>query len=108
MRDTGEQPAASCRNCGRAVHADALDSGGWCQRCRAELVRRSSRAAWLPALGLGVLYVALLWTFGLFYSRFIIVWLALGVALVWVTYKVSRRVLFDVIRGRGVPAPKAS
>jgi hypothetical protein len=32
-----------------------------------------------------------------------VVWIALGVALAWVVFKVARRVAFDVIRGRMTP-----
>lgn len=105
MSDLGEEPF-DCRNCGRRVEGEKPDQHGLCQACRAEVVRRSTRWAALPALVVAALYFWLLAWGGLFQSRFMIVFVALGVALAWVAFKVARRVLFDVIRNRGVPAPK--
>jgi hypothetical protein len=104
MSDAGEEPF-DCRNCGQTVKGEKPDTAGWCAGCRAELVRRSSLAAWLPTIVLAVLYLALLWWGGMFTSRFMIVWLALGVVIALLTYKVARRVFFDVIRNRGVKRP---
>lgn len=95
-----------CRNCGRRIEDEKPDPHGFCHACRAEVVRRSTRWAVVPALAVAALYVWLLSWGGLFGSRFVIVFVALGAALAWVAFKVARRVLFDVIRNRGVPAPK--
>jgi uncharacterized membrane protein len=105
--DESRPSTAECRNCGRTVASDTLDNARWCEGCRDALVRRSARAAWIPAVVVGALYLALLWSFGMVSSRFLMVWLALGVALVWMAYKVARRVFFDVFRNRGVRAPPA-
>ena len=59
----------------------------------------------LPAL---VVLAAYLWVidhFGLWQSTFLVIWIVLGVALAWVAFKVARRVLFDVVRARGVKPP---
>ena len=104
MSEVGEP--FDCRNCGRRIEGEKEGFHGLCQACRAEVVRRSTTWAALPALVVAALYLWLLSWGGLFQSRFMIVFLALGLALAWVAFKIARRVLFDVIRNRGVPAPK--
>ena len=97
-----------CRNCGHHVTGETPDHHGWCKGCRGVVVKRSSAWAIFPALLMVALYVWVLAYFGLFNSVFMIVWIALGVALGWVAFKVARRVLFDVIRSRGVKPPSAT
>lgn len=99
MSDAGE--TFDCRMCGSDVEGKP-DHLGLCARCRAEVVRRSTSLAVVPALVMAGLYVWLLAATGMFESRFLVVWVALGVALAWVAFKIARRVLFDVIRSRGV------
>ena len=101
MSDTGEAPF-DCRNCGRTVAGEKPDPHGLCQACRAEVVRRSTVLAVLPALLVAALYVWLLSLFDMWESRFVSVWIALGAGLAWFVFKVARRVLFDVVRSRGV------
>ena len=103
MSDAGE--SFDCRNCGHTITGEAADSAGWCKGCRAVVVRRATVLAVLPALVVGVLYAWLLDHFGLWDSTFLIIFIALGVALAYVAFKVARRVLFDVIRNRGVKPP---
>jgi hypothetical protein len=99
-----EEWTGPCRVCGQPFGEDEKpDAAGWCSTCRARLVSRSTRVAWTPALLFGVLYGYLLVWGGLLESRFMVVWIALGVALSWVVFKVARRVAFDVIRGRMTP-----
>lgn len=102
-----EAPAA-CRNCGTPFREDETpDFHGWCDACRGEVVRRSTRVAILPALVVLGLYLWLLVWMGMLESRLLVVWLALGAALAYAAFKVARRVAFDVIRSRGVrPAGK--
>ncbi|HEX2184981.1 MAG TPA: hypothetical protein VHN78_05700 [Chloroflexota bacterium] len=100
MSETGEARFV-CRNCGRTEEGERPPHG-LCRTCRAAVVRRSTVLAVLPALALAALYVWLLSFFDMWESRFMIVWIALGVALVWFAFKVARRVLFDVVRSRGV------
>jgi hypothetical protein len=78
------------------------DTHGWCKACRTAVVRRSTLMAVFPALVVVALYLWLLNSFGLWDSTFLIVWIALGAALTWLAFKVARRVLFEVIRNRGV------
>jgi hypothetical protein len=105
MTDAGE--SFDCRNCGHHVTGEAPDHHGWCQACRKALVRRSGWLAVLPALVVVAVYFWVLDYFGLWDSTFLIVFLALGAALAWVSFKVARRVLYDVIRSRGVKPPAA-
>ncbi|HEX8362576.1 MAG TPA: hypothetical protein VF613_20820 [Longimicrobium sp.] len=96
-----EGTTGPCRACGRQFGDDEKpDANGWCAKCRALLVSRSTRVAWLPTLLFALAFYALVAWGGLLESRFMVVWLALGVALAWVTFKVARRVAFDVIRSR--------
>ena len=101
MSDTGEGPF-DCRNCGRTVAGEKPDANGLCQACRAEVVRRSTALAVLPALVVAALYVWLLSFFDMWESRFVVLWIVLGFALAYFAFKVARRVLFDVVRSRGV------
>jgi hypothetical protein len=103
MSDAGQ--GFDCRNCGHTITGEEADRNGWCKACRALIVRRSAALAVLPALLVLGLYLWLLSHFGLFQSTFLIVWIALGVALAYVAFKVARRVLFDVLRNRGVKPP---
>lgn len=105
MSEAADAPF-TCRNCGRAVTGEAPDHHGWCHACKAVVVRRSTAWAVLPALVMALLYVWLIVATEMYESRFMIVWIALGVALTWLAFKIARRVLFDVIRNRGVPPPK--
>jgi uncharacterized membrane protein len=69
------------------------------------LVRRSSLLAIVPALVVLAIYLWVIGHFGLWQSTFVIVWIVLGAALAWVAFKIARRVLFDVVRARGVKPP---
>lgn len=105
--DSPQAVEVNCRNCRHTLKGEKADVHGWCAACRRVVVRRSSRLALLPALLVAALYVWLMSWAGLYDSTFLIVWIALGAALVWVAYKIARRVFFDVVRARGV-APPAS
>ena len=94
-----------CRNCGHRITGETADHVGWCKACRAALVRRSGWLALFPALVVMGLYLWMLDHFGLWESTFLIVFLALGLALAYVAFKVARRVFFDVVRARGVKPP---
>ena len=95
-----------CRNCRRERTGEKADAAGWCARCRAALVRRSTLPARVAGVLAGVLLVVLLgWTGMLASQRFFVVWLAVAVGLAWVVFKVARRAAFEVYRSRGVSAP---
>jgi uncharacterized membrane protein len=96
------QPGAACVNCRRGGDDAKLDTGGWCAACRAETVRRAELPARLATGVAGLLIVWLLFHFGALTSRFVVLWIALGVLIGFGAYKVARRVAFDLIRDKGV------
>lgn len=102
---TPDAPAPLCRQCGRP--AEKLDPAGWCSECRAEVVRRAGVHAWgavaLAALPLAAGYARV----GAFGSRFLVLWVALAAAFLFLLFKVARRVGFEVIRGRALRAGRA-
>jgi hypothetical protein len=93
-------PPFDCRKCGRNVRGQKPDDEGWCGECRAELIRQSGRQAYLPAAVMAAAFLWLMWWSGLLESPLMAFWLALGALLTFVVYKVARRVLFDLLRGR--------
>ena len=93
-------PPFDCSRCGRTVRGQKPDDAGWCEGCRAELIRRSTRMAYVPAVVVALLYLWLLAWSGLLESPLMAFWVALGGLLAFVAYKVGRRVFFDVLRGR--------
>jgi hypothetical protein len=95
----------TCRQCGDAVKEESADRRGWCKACRRAVVRRSSRWAVIPAAIVAAGYFWLVDHFDLFRSNFLIIWIALGVGLGYVTFKIARRVLFDVLRARTARRP---
>ena len=107
MSEAEESAVVACRGCGNDAARNDVDNAGFCPSCRAKVVSRATTLAWIPTLVVAALYVALLAWGGLIYSRFLIVWVALGVALAWVAYKISRRVFFDLVRSRAVAARRS-
>jgi hypothetical protein len=95
----------TCRECGKTLRGESADRRGWCRACRAAIVRRSGAWAVVPAVLLAAGYLWLIDHFDLFRSNFLIVWIALGVGLTWLAFKIARRVLFDVFRGRASRRP---
>ncbi|HET6765507.1 MAG TPA: hypothetical protein VFH27_17625 [Longimicrobiaceae bacterium] len=93
-----------CANCGRQRPPGELH-GGWCDVCRAEVVRRATLPARLAAGAFALLLLALLVWMGGLESRFLVMWLALLCLAVFAAYKVARRVAFEVVRSRGVTPP---
>ncbi|HKP74244.1 MAG TPA: hypothetical protein VJT67_01820 [Longimicrobiaceae bacterium] len=100
MSEAGE--GFDCSQCGKRVQGASADQRAWCKECRGEVVRTSGAWALLPALVVAAAYFYMLDYFGLYRSNFVIVFIALGLAIAWVAFKIARRVLFDVIRGRRV------
>jgi hypothetical protein len=89
-----------CRKCHGTFHGEMPDNAGWCHACRVKLVKRAALASLPVVLLVAAIYAWILWNFGLLTSTFLIAFIAIGVALAWVAFKVSRRVLFDVLRAR--------
>ncbi|MGH7458938.1 MAG: hypothetical protein ACREKN_07650 [Longimicrobiaceae bacterium] len=79
------------------------DDALWCPACRAGVIRRAS--VWGRVVGIMVGGGFGAWiVFGVSPSRrFLIVWLALVAAAYWLSFKIGRRVAFEVVRSRGVP-----
>ncbi|HEU0078683.1 MAG TPA: hypothetical protein VFQ76_13610 [Longimicrobiaceae bacterium] len=103
---TPHDPHAVCRQCGRAPAEGKTDAVGWCDECRAGVVRRATPVAYAVAGAFSVAYLlALWWTGALQSTNFVVFWLALGALLAFGTYKVARRVAFDVIRSRTARSP---
>lgn len=101
------EPSAVCRNCGRPPgEEEHLDAAGWCPRCRREVVRRATSRAWAgTALIAVVAAVGVVWL-DLLEGRFVMFWLALAAGLLFLVFKIARRVAFEVVRARGVPPPE--
>ena len=98
---TPHDPHAVCRQCGREPAEGKTDAEGWCDECRAGVVRRATPLAFAASTVFSVAYLlALWWTGALHSTNFVVFWLALGALLAFGTYKVARRVAFDVIRSR--------
>jgi hypothetical protein len=77
----------------------------WCPACRQQVVRRSARwaraIAILATLGVG-LWIALT----IRPTRFMVVWMAILIAIYVLVSRIVQRVAFEIIRARGVPAPE--
>lgn len=92
-----------CPNCGRVVSGEKHDGAGWCEECRAEVVRRANVQAWVTVAVLALPIVIAFARTGLLASRLVVVWIVLAAALLFLIFKVARRVAFEAIRARGVP-----
>ena len=104
---SAEVEGFTCRHCGDEVKGETADRRGWCKACRRMVVRRAGGLAVIPAILLAAGYFWLIDHFDLFRSNFLMIWIALGVALAYVAFKIARRVLFDVIRARTARRPAA-
>ncbi len=103
---TPGSPPTACRQCGREPADGKTDAAGWCEQCRAGVVHRATPLAFAVAVAFSVAYLLLLWWTGALQStNFVVFWLALGALLAFGTYKVARRVAFDVIRARTARVP---
>jgi predicted RND superfamily exporter protein len=95
----------TCRRCGDDVKGETADRRGWCKTCRRMVVRRAGLLAVIPAILLAAGYFWLIDHFDMFKSNFLMIWIALGVGLAYVAFKIARRVFFDVIRARTARRP---
>lgn len=105
MSDASAGAGFTCRHCGKPVKGEAADRRGWCAACRHAVVRRAGWLAMIPVVLVAAAYFWMIDWFDLFKSNFLIVWIALGVGLGYVVFKIARRVLFDVVRARAARAP---
>jgi hypothetical protein len=91
-----------CTRCGQSLaEGETADPHGWCAACRAGVVRTAGRAAYLPAGLVGLGWFWLMLHLGWTESRWVIGLLALGGLLVWLSFKVGRRVAFEALSARG-------
>jgi hypothetical protein len=95
----------ACRNCGRTYPSDRLDRLRWCDLCRAVVVRRATIVGRLTGLVAAIGLMA--WIIVVIgpSPRFIIAWGILLAAIYFFVYKLTQRVAFEIIRGRGVRPP---
>jgi hypothetical protein len=103
VRASPDRPAA-CRNCGRP--STRLDRQRWCDRCRREVVRRATVVARIAGVTGALLLMAWIVLFVGPTPRFLMGWLVLIAAVYFFLYKLTQRVAFEVVRGRGVPPPE--
>jgi hypothetical protein len=96
---------ARCENCGRPAARSGLDDAGWCERCRAAVIRRATIYARGAAALLFLLGGWLLVAFVHPGARSLILWLILLCALCLLVYRLVRRVAFELVRSSGVPPP---
>jgi hypothetical protein len=103
VRLSGE--TVTCRNCGLDYPESRVDARRWCDRCRGEVIRRARLAGRLAGIITALALMA--WIFAVVGpgSRFLVGWMALVVATYVFVSNLSRRVAFEVIRGRGVKPP---
>lgn len=90
----------ACARCGRTVSKAEQDDAGWCAACRDELVTRASRWAYAAAAAAVVLVATLVFAL-VDPTRFLIFWLLLLGIVVFLAFKVARRVAFEMLRTRG-------
>jgi hypothetical protein len=97
------EPEGHCPNCSRAFPREELDAAGWCDGCRAVVVRRATLAGRLAGI-VGSFAVGY-WIFGVLDPdpRFLIFWIVVVAVVYGFLYKIVRRVAFEMIRSRGVP-----
>ncbi len=100
---TEDAAAESCRNCGIEFPADELDANGWCASCRQVVVRRATLVARIAGAVVAVIIAVRIFFYVVPSERFFVFWLALIALAYYLVYKITRRVAFEVIRGRGVP-----
>lgn len=95
-----------CANCGRRFPSNQLDRQNWCPDCRRVVIRRATLAARVVAF-VAALALAL-WIFTMVgpSPRFMLAYVAMIVAAYFFLFKMTQRVAFEVIRGRGVPPPE--
>lgn len=97
-----------CRNCRRSYPIGRLDRQRWCEACRAVVIRKATVVGRIVGI-VGALLV-ITWVVATVGTapRFLVGWIALVVATYFFLYTLTRRVAFEVIRGRGVPPPQDS
>jgi DNA-directed RNA polymerase subunit RPC12/RpoP len=94
-----------CSNCGRPFPGSKLDRRLWCPDCRAVVIRRATLAARIIAMGVSLLLAVWIVSVVGPAPRFLVMYVIMVVAAYFFLYKLTQRVAFEIIRGRGVPPP---
>ncbi|MQA90624.1 MAG: hypothetical protein GEU90_10375 [Gemmatimonas sp.] len=105
MKISWRESEFECSNCGRPYPGSRLDRRLWCPECRGEVIRRATRVG--RVVGLATVIILSLWIYTMVgpTPRFLVVYVVMIVAAYFFLFKLTRRVAFEVIRGRGVPPP---
>lgn len=93
----------TCVNCGRDRPATQVDTRGWCQGCRAQLLRRSRFVARLVGFVFTLALATLIYSRTSGDSGFLLGYVVLIVATYFLVVRITQRVTFEVFRSRGVP-----
>ncbi len=99
---TSSEPTFRCARCGRDREGKP-DPAGWCDECRAGVVRQAEPMARAAGVVFAAALVATLWATGALVSRFLVVWLVVAGLVSFLAFKVARRIAFDWYRGRSAP-----
>ena len=83
----------------------ALDRRMWCPDCRREVIRRARLFARIAALVFAGGLAIYIFAFSGTSQRFMIAYMIMIAAAYLLTYKLTQRAAFELIRERGVPPP---
>jgi hypothetical protein len=103
-----DQATGTCANCQREVPNDELDRFRWCGECRRAVVRRATFWARLVGIAAAALLAAWILLAISPSGRFVVGWMAIIAATYYLSFKISRRVAFDLIRARGITPPEGA
>lgn len=95
----------TCANCGHDHPATDVDVAGWCQRCRARLVRRSRLVARLVAFLFTLVMALLIYGQTRGDSGFLLGYVIFVVVSYFLVARITQRVAFEMLRARGVSPP---
>jgi len=101
-----DQSTGVCANCQREIPADELDRFRWCAECRGGVVRRAT--VWARLIGIAAAVLLATWIVLAISpsGRFLMGWMAIIAAAYYLSFKIARRVAFDLIRAKGITPPE--
>ncbi|CAN5255210.1 hypothetical protein BH23GEM4_BH23GEM4_14600 [soil metagenome] len=91
--------SSPCARCAELPAAEN-DHQGWCERCRAQVLRLSGIVAAIVTVVFAGFYIALSVLLGWNGESFLIPWIFLGGVLGLACFKIARRVAFELIGRR--------
>jgi hypothetical protein len=100
--------AVTCVRCLGVFDLMQVDRMLWCDRCRARARNRAGWWGWAGGLAFGVGVALYIWTVVRPSDLVIGGWLATVVAAVWIGSKVTREIVFGVMRLRNARAVEAA